>query len=521
MQHSLNHLSEGLTLIIVLALVTVASRWAVTTASEIAPVSATTTFTAQPSIPPVAPPTATSTPTIPPTATPTYIPTQTPTPTPTPTQTPTPSPMPRLVTPLPAPRTTLTPAGAMPNPLPIPSPMPLVEQPSDVINVLLLGSDQTSTEQVGRTDVIVVASVDPELPSVALLSIPRDLYVWIPNHGFDKINTAYSHGARNSYPGGGPMLLKDTIEYNFGIHVHYYVRVGFDGFIRIVDTLGGVHVAVECPLSDTFPDPDSPNGQTDVDWLPGIQHLDGKHTLWYVRSRWSTHDFDRNRRQQQVLRSLYSQLLTLDVIPRIPQLWEALNEHVSTDLPMDELLYLANVGARLDTMNLKSRFVGKNVVQSWTAPNGAYVLVPYYDALGPMIGEALEPPASARAQQRAFRVEVWNSTPEQGLGHVAAERLRWEGFEVVNVGPADGAYPRTQIVDFTTSAKGSAVYRLMRLYGRDGGGLVSQPTEGSTTDFRVILGSDYDPCLATKITWDLAPLPTVTPIPTLVPTVAP
>jgi LCP family protein required for cell wall assembly len=396
--------------------------------------------------------------------------------------------------------------------------MPLVEQSSDVINILLLGSDQTETGNVGRTDVIVVVSVDPELPSVSLLSIPRDLYVWIPNHGFDKVNTTYNHGIREHYPGGGPQLLKDTVEYNLGIQIQYYVQVGFDGFVRIVDTLGGVNVAVECPLSDTFPDPDSPNGQTDVDWLPGIQHLDGKHALWYARSRWSTNDFDRNRRQQQVLRGLYGQILTLDVIPRIPELWGVLNENVSTDLPLDELLYLANVGARLDMLNLKGRFVGWHVVQSWTAPNGAYVLVPYYEALGPMVSEALAPPASARAQQRAFRVEVWNGTPDEGLGHVAAERLRWEGFEVVGVGPADGAYERTQIVDFTTSAKGSAIYRLMRLYGRNGDDVISQPTEDSPVDFRVILGVDYDPCFSTKVYWNVEPLPTPTPLPTVVPT---
>jgi LCP family protein required for cell wall assembly len=396
--------------------------------------------------------------------------------------------------------------------------MPLVEQSGDAINVLLLGSDKAAIDDVGLTDVIIVVSVDPALPSVSLLSIPRDFYVWIPNQGFDKINTTYRHGVWNGYPGGGPALLKDTIEYNLGIPIHYYVRAGFDGFVSIVDTLGGVNVAVECPLSDTFPDPDSATGQTDVDWLPGIQHLDGKHTLWYARSRWSTNDFDRNRRQQQVLRSLHGQILSLDVIPRIPQLWEVLNENVSTDLPLDELLYLANVGARLDTLNVKSRFVGWQAVQSWTAPNGTYVLVPYYEAIGPLVSEALAPPARARAQQRAVRVEVWNGAPTEGLGYVAAERLRWEGFEVVSVGPADGSYESTQIVDFTTSSKGSALYRLMRLYGRYSDAVVSQPTEGSAVDFRVILGADYDPCFSTKVYWSSEPLPTPTRLPTLVPT---
>jgi hypothetical protein len=284
-----------------------------------------------------------------------------------------------------------------------------------------------------------------------------------------------------------------------------------------VDALGGVDVAVECPLSDTFPDPDSPTGQADVDWLPGVHHLDGKHALWYARSRWSTNDFDRNRRQQQVLRGLYRQIMTLDIVPKIPQLWGVLNETVSTDLGLDELLYLGAVGSRLDMINVKSRFVGRSAVQSWTTPNGAYVLVPYYEALGPLIEEALAPPASARAQQRAFQVEVWNAAPYEGIGHVAAERLRWEGFEVVHVGPADGTYPRTQIVDFTTSSKGSAISRLMRLYRRNASDVVSQPAEDSAVDFRVILGSDYDPCVATKADGYVGSLATPTPLPPAVP----
>ena len=519
MHRSLSHLSEWLTLIVILALAVVASRWVIASAPEVVQALATDTLPVESAVRP----TETSAPTIVPSDTPTATPTPTDTPTSTPTQTPTrtptftPSPTPHPPSALPAPSLILTTTNSTPHPWPVPAPMPLVEQPGDVINVLVLGSDQASVQSVGRTDTIIVVSVNPELPSIALLSIPRDFYAWIPAHGFDKINTAYSRGERNGYPGGGPGLIKATIEYNFGIRVHYYARAGFDGFVKVVDALGGVDLAVECPLSDTFPDPDSLAGQADVDWLPGIHHLDGKHALWYARSRWSTSDFDRNRRQQQVLRGLYHQIMTLDIIPKIPQLWGALSQTVSTDLGLDDVLYLGSVGSRLDMVNVKSRFVGRSAVQSWTAPNGAYVLVPYYEALGPLVSEALAPPASARAQQRAFRVEVRNATPYEGLGHVAAERLQWEGFEVVSVEPAGGTYPRTQIVDFTASSKGSAISRLMRLYKRSGSDVVSQPTEGNTADFRVILGSDYDPCVAAKIDWHVGSLVTPTPLPPATP----
>lgn len=517
MHHYLNHLSEWLTLIVILALAVVASRWVITSAPEVVQALATDTPAVESAVRPTETSTPTTVPADTPTPTPTHTPTSTPTQTPTCTPTPTPSPTPHPPSALPAPSPILSTTNSTPHPWPVPAPMPLVEQPNNVINVLVLGSDQTSMQSVGRTDTIIVVSVNPELPSIALLSIPRDFYAWIPTHGFDKINTAYSRGERNGYPGGGPGLIKATIEYNFGIRLHYYARVGFDGFIKIVDALGGVDVAVECPLSDTFPDPGSPTGQTDVDWQPGIHHLDGKHALWYARSRWSTNDFDRNRRQQQVLRGLYHQIMTLDIIPKIPQLWGTLSQTVSTDLGLDDVLYLGSVGSRLDMVNVKSRFVGRSAVQSWTAPNGAYVLVPYYEALGPLVSEALAPPSSARALQRAFRVEVRNATPYEGLGHVAAERLRWEGFEVVSVGPADGTYARTQIVDFTTSSKGSAVPRLMRLYRRGSGDVISQPTKNNTADFRVILGSDYDPCVAAKIDWHMGTLATPTPLPPAVP----
>jgi LCP family protein required for cell wall assembly len=387
----------------------------------------------------------------------------------------------------------------MEQPLPMPEPMPLVKQADDVINILLLGSDQESISSIGRTDTIVVASIHPDVPSVSMLSIPRDFYAWIPGHGFDKINTAFSRGARNGYPGGGPGLMKATIEYNFGIRVHYYARVGFNSFVQIVDALGGVDVAVECPLHDTFPDPTSPDGKSDIDLLPGIHHLGGRQALWYARSRWSTSDFDRHRRQQRVLRSLYQQMKSMDTISKIPGLWKTLQETVDTDLGLSDLLYLGTLAPRLDMTSVKSRFVGRSVVESWTAPNGGYVLVPDYDKLGPLVEEALAPPVSARASQRLFRVEVENGTPYEGWGHVAAERLRWEGLDVVSVEAAEETVTRTQIVDFTTTSKGSPLSHLKRLYKREDDDITSQPMEDREVDFRIILGNDYYPCDATKL----------------------
>jgi LCP family protein required for cell wall assembly len=402
-----------------------------------------------------------------------------------------------------------------PPPLPVPTPMPLVEQAEGVVNILLLGSDQEHISGgVGRTDVIVVASIYPDGPTVSLLSIPRDLYVWIPSYGFDRINTAYGHG--RNYPGGGPALVKATIEYNLGIPIHYYALVDFAGFVQIVNTVGGVDVAVECELHDTFPDPANPEQSIDIDLYPGIQHLDGQQALWYVRSRWSTSDFDRNRRQQQVLRGLYRQTLNAGLIPRIPELWDAVQATVQTDLGLSQVVWLGWIGSQLDWSNVKSRFIAPPFITPWTAPNGAAVYLPVPDAIGPLVTEALQPPATGRANQPAFRVEIWDGTGGPGLAEVAAERLRWEGFIVTAINPAGQVYERTRIVDFTTTTKGTPLWLLLRLYNRTAADVTNQPTEGAPFDFQVLLGADYNPCLRPSSIYYVPP-PTPTPTPATTP----
>jgi LCP family protein required for cell wall assembly len=455
-----------------------------------------------------APPTIQIQPTVisvpPPTDTPLPESTLTPTPTASPTPAATPIPVDRTDPEEPTPFPTLSlpegPVMIIETPTtnqswPVPAQAIMVGQPENAINIVVLGSDQTAVKSVGRTDVMVIVSILPDVPSVSLLSIPRDFYAWLPSRGFNKINTAFTYGEKYEYPGGGPGLIKATIEYNLGIRVHYFARVSFEGFVQIVDALGGIDLPVECPLSDTFPDPDSPTGQTDIDLLPGIHNFDGKHALWYVRSRYRSSDFDRNRRQQQALRGMYSQIRTLDVIPRLPQIWSALKETVSTDLGLGEVLYLANLASRLDMTNVKSRFVGPGVVEAQHAPDGAYVLVADPLKLRALVSETLAPPAAGRANQRPFRVAVLNASPWAELGQVAAERLRWENFEVVSVNRAAEVTSRTYIIDYTTTPKGSPISYLMRIFRRQEGDVVSEPSRSSPVDFQTVLGADYNPCV--------------------------
>lgn len=514
MRSSVNRWVEGLTFVVILVLVVAIGHsfldlsnpsQAVATVdppqSTPRPVVETHKMTpsATPSPTPIPTETITSTPTHTPASTPTRAPTFTPTPTPHPTDTSTPYPiavsdsgsapltfLPGTPTPTPV---VLRSTNAKSMTLTSPDPLPLISQPENVINVLLLGSDQGYIGSVGRTDTIVIASIYPETPGVSLLSIPRDFYAWMPGRGFGKINTAFRYG--------GPSLIKATIRHNFGVEVDYYARVGFDSFVRIVDALGGVTVAVECPLHDTFPDPSSPSGQTDVDYWPGIHTLDGKHALWYARSRWNTSDFDRHRRQQQVLRSLYHQVLSVGVIPKIPSLWGAVKESVATDLDLQGMVRLGAIGMRLSLDNVKSRFVGEDAVEAWRDPKGSYILVPVAETLQSVVAEALAPPP-VQPQRQTWSVEVVNGTPYEGWGQVAAERLRWEGFKVVHIQRAEEIRSRTQIVDLRNTPGGWPMPRLTDLYKQENGDVISRPTEESDVQFQVLLGADYDPCTAAR-----------------------
>lgn len=506
-----------LTILTLIGVVTVACSTADSDPSPQPLSSPTTTPVPTPS------PSPTPTPSVTPTPSATAQPTETPTPLPTPTDTaiPTHTPTPTVTPGGPGPLPTAIavgtpdPSAISPQPTAIPTPVPLLQQAPDTVNIVLMGSDKLSGDNGWRTDSLIVVSVDPTMPSVSLLSIPRDLFVYVPGWKMSRINTADAHGARAGYPGGGPGLVKATIEYNLGIRVHYFARVDFEGFIKLIDTLGGVDVVVDCGLHDTFPDPEAEQGQTDIDLEPGVHHLDGKLALWYSRSRWNTNDYDRGRRQQRVLRGTWAQIKQLGALTRLPELWDELTQTVQTDLALDDALWLASVAGRLDTNTaIKSRFIDGTVLQAWLTPEGAQVQLPVYERLGPLIAEALAPPDTGQARQGLARVEVLNGTVWTDWAILAADRLLWEGFEVVSIGQADrGDYQQTLIVDLLETSKGSPVSRLTRVLRVDSANILSADGDGSEVDFRVIVGYDYQPCY--KSYWyAVHTTPTPTPLPT-------
>jgi len=374
---------------------------------------------------------------------------------------------------------------------------PLIEQAPGTVNFLLLGTDASADQKYARTDSIMIASVNPDLPSVSLLSFPRDLVVRIPGYGEDRINTVFERGYASEYSGGGPGFLALVLQKNFGIKIDHFVRIDFQGFIKAIDTLGGVEVLAECELHDTFPDKSSANGKTDLDVMPGVVQLTGKQALWFSRSRWSTTDFDRARRQQKVMRAVLQKARSTNLFANAISLYGDFRSSMETDIGVTDLPALIDIAQKLTNLQIKSRVITFGIVRAYSRPSdGASVLIKT-DKTIPFIKEALSPPSGNQAHVLPM-VEVYNgsNTPEMEL--VARERLEWEGFNVLVADKMPAPeFEATQIIVYTTSTKGSPVPRLQQIFGVRKQNVINQLDPSSMSTARIILGDNYNSCPAT------------------------
>jgi LCP family protein required for cell wall assembly len=348
--------------------------------------------------------------------------------------------------------------------------------------------------------VIIILSVHPARGEVSMLSIPRDLYVYLPGYGMQRINTAFSLGDRVNYPGGGPALFADTVRYNFGIPIHHYAKVEMNGFSSIVDTVGGVDVNVTCSYRDWRLKSPALDPEKEQNWhlytvSAGVRHMDGDLALWYARSRKLSSDFDRGRRQQEVLRALYREILSIGLIPRIPDLYGDLRASVTTDMAVSELLSLAPLAARIGTADVRSRFIGRDEVTSWRIPSsGAQVLVPKPSPIAALVADSFDFEAlDELVPEVALTVEVANSSSQAHWGELAAERLEYAGFatHVGSHSPSSGS--STHLIDYGLAQDGPAG-EILRAFGLSDSQLTAEPDPTSPFAFRLVVGDDYDPC---------------------------
>jgi LCP family protein required for cell wall assembly len=396
-------------------------------------------------------------------------------------------------TPFPTP---ISPPTVQPTPQVLTDAQPVINAP-DSVTFLLLGSDTRGGTSF-RTDTIVIAAVRPNDGQVSLISIPRDLWVNIPTVGMQRINTAYQSGELGDYAGGGPGLLKDTILYNFGLQIDHTAMVDFNGFRQIVSTIGGVDVPISCPYTDwrlidpTY-DPEDENSWALFTAGPGLIHMDGDYALWYARSRKKSNDFDRGRRQQEVLRAIYAQALNTNLVPQIPQLYNDLSSTLTTDLGLGDILTLSPLALHLTNADIRSYYISGDLVSDWITPAGADVLVPNVESIQAMLKDAVA--ASPRQQERqAIQVEIQNGSSNDGWDTLAAQRLNYAGYSVSFHAADNRQHAQTLLYDLTPEQDRSRSSGLLAILGLSDSALVSVPRENPATPYALIVGNDYTPC---------------------------
>jgi len=259
------------------------------------------------------------------------------------------------------------------------------------VNVLLVGLDQRWEVQHRsfRTDTIMIASLHADTNEALLFSIPRDLYVEVPGHGKRRINIAHVLGETQNYPGGGPALLMDTIQQDFGIPLHGYVMIDFQGFRETVDLLGGVDIYVDKEIWDNHY-PDDRGGEITIHIPAGQQHMDSETLLVYCRTRHGSDDFDRMTRQQKALVALGKKALSLQMLPRLPELLQTMSQTFYTDLSLTTLIQLANMASQVDPDNIRSVVIDRSYLDPSQRQPGdePSLLYPDWDKVHALVDEA-------------------------------------------------------------------------------------------------------------------------------------
>lgn len=377
---------------------------------------------------------------------------------------------------------------------------------TDRVNVLVMGIDERKNEDgPWRTDSMIVLTIDPVTLHAGMLSIPRDLWVPIPGFGQDRINKANFLGDVYNYPGGGPALAAETVEYNLGIPIHHYARVNFEAFVQVVDLIGGLDICVEEEINDpTYPD--EAYGYDPLYISAGCQRFNGALALKYARTRHSGNgDFDRARRQQQVIRAVFERVTRLELLPQLipqtPALWAALQDSVVTDpgLTLDKIVGLANLASKVPPENIRYGVIDENYVSFYRTPDGQEVLIPIRESIRELRDSIFtNAPASvvddptARLTEEAAQIEVLNGTMVEGLASRTTVFLQQQGVQVARTDNAPRSdYAESLIIVYT--GKNYTAEYLSRVLNLPPTAIVQGSDPNALYDISVILGADFQP----------------------------
>lgn len=273
--------------------------------------------------------------------------------------------------------------------LPVSESQPLPSKDPARLNILLLGYRGEGDSNGGLlTDSIMIVSIKKSTGQVALISIPRDLYVEMPKTNAklnykpirEKINFAFALGEEVKR-GAGPIFSKNAVSKVTGLYIDNVIAVNFNAFREIVDLLGGIDIYLDKPFTEN----EQFSGEFLIDLPAGKNHLNSSSTLYFVRSRYTTSDFDRARRQQLVLMAIRDKALSLGVLGnpvKIYQILDSIGRNIRTDVGIDEAKGLLDFARNIDQKEVIHKVFDTTpagLLYSSKSDIGAYILLPVGD----------------------------------------------------------------------------------------------------------------------------------------------
>lgn len=372
------------------------------------------------------------------------------------------------------------------------------------VTILVMGLDYRDWEAGNgppRTDSLILLTIDPITKQAGMLSVPRDLWVEIPGFGHQKINTAYQLGEGARLPGGGAGLAVETVENFLGITINYYARIDFSAFERFIDTIGGVKITTE---EDTYV---QLIGDEQIHTIQsGTNTLNGEYALAFARARHTENgDFDRSRRQQQLILAIRNQLLRPDVqgiiLSNGLNIYQDLSSGIHTNMGFQDALRLGLLALDVNVDSIQRGVISfeNDMVIPDKSPDGLDILKPITENIR-ILRDEIFTVSNVRSQLarssdsaslmlgEAASVAVYNGSNISGLADSTREYLATSGMNIVATGNAD-TVGATTVFDYTGNPY--TVAYLVEVLGIQPTRIYSSYDPNSQVDVEVILGPDW------------------------------
>jgi LCP family protein required for cell wall assembly len=360
------------------------------------------------------------------------------------------------------------------------------------VNILLIGVGDAGHAGATLADTLIVASIDPESKDVAMLSLPRDLYVPIPNFGKDKINSSHAYGELKR-SGEGPNLAKEVVSKVLDVPIHNYIRVDFTGFKKSVDVLGGISMNVEQSLSDSsYPCDKDERLACGFSIKAGTQTMNGAIALKYARCRKGNcgNDYGRAARQQAVLLKMREKALEMSTLTnpaKLAGIIDTVGEHVRTDFNNDEINRLAAILRDIKSDSVRSKVVDGETEKLVMGDNigGASVVIPTEGdgQFGRIQDFAHSLFVDRHLVDENVPITIIDATGRPNSTESVASLLKGYHYNIVDVRKAE-KQSQTEIIDTTN---GKAKYTRRYLESRYG--VNAREENSSSTGITLILGS--------------------------------